>query len=456
MICRMTEWKYYDKADRHQIAYEQLASARSQQMVRLLGYNDKDATTVDACLRCHALPQVGNARRIPSFLAEGVTCIACHGPYREWVEQHSSAVFLRLQNSEPRTNDAPKDWLDFDRKYKEKVKGMTDLWDPVKRTEVCVSCHVGNYQQKKIITHEMYAAGHPPLPSFEPANFSDFMPRHWEYLYEKKPEQRKRLQLEDTYRERAELAAISGPVVLRESMRLFAEQAKANKDEPRGALWPDFARYDCRACHHDLRSDTISQPRASSAAPGRPGPAKWTRVLPEIGIAVMTESTQDAAEQRKHYEALTQAFDEALSAAPFGDKDRAIAAAENLANWADELIKNRSKVHVNQDRARQLLEQLNAQLERSSADFDSARQMTWAYRAIYDDYARDNKQLKRDPKLDEILCELEKMLQTNLHPSEKRVPVESVLKGRLKSGAKFNPARAATLFSQLKERSSTH
>src|SRR5947209_12356109 len=62
---------------------------------------------------------------------------------------------------------------------------MTDLWDPAKRTALCASCHIGNKEQGKFVTHEMYAAGHPPLPGFEVATFSNQMPRHWQYLKEK-------------------------------------------------------------------------------------------------------------------------------------------------------------------------------------------------------------------------------------------------------------------------------
>ena len=104
---------------------------------------------------------------------------------------------------------------------------MTDLWDPVRRSEICTSCHIGNYKEKKVITHAMYAAGHPPLPGFEAATFSEFQPRHWQYLGEKEKSQRSRLRPFDASNlERRLLVAISGPIVLRESMRLFAEQAQ--------------------------------------------------------------------------------------------------------------------------------------------------------------------------------------------------------------------------------------
>ena len=32
---------------------------------------------------------------------------------------------------------------------------------------MCLSCHLGNAREGRVVTHEMYAAGHPPLPGFE-------------------------------------------------------------------------------------------------------------------------------------------------------------------------------------------------------------------------------------------------------------------------------------------------
>ena len=65
------------------------------------------------------------------------------------------------------------------REEKQKDWGMTDLWNPVNRTQVCSSCHIGDADPDKhrFVTHAMYAAGHPPLPAFETAAFSDSMPR---------------------------------------------------------------------------------------------------------------------------------------------------------------------------------------------------------------------------------------------------------------------------------------
>ena len=156
LICQMTEFPIYDTQDKHKLAYSALTGDRGKEMSRLLGY---DVKTKDQCLNCHSTADRDKGTQFYSREDEGVTCVACHGTVAEWVEIHQ------------RTGDGP--WQKLDRKTKEELYGMNDLWDPVRRAETCASCHIGNYAQGKVVTHAMYAAGHPPLPSFEAATFSE-------------------------------------------------------------------------------------------------------------------------------------------------------------------------------------------------------------------------------------------------------------------------------------------
>src|SRR5262249_38461648 len=186
--------------------------------------------------------------------------------------------------SPPKARQA--DWTQLDGEQKERDFGMTDLWNPVTRAEKCASCHIGNHGEGKVVTHAMYAAGHPPLPSFETATFSDAQPRHWEYLREKlkMPKRAARLKPPPDVRnlEQTQLVVVSGLVSLRASMKLSADQAEANKSEPVGAEWPDFARFDCSSCHHELRAEggaSWRQVRRGGRSPGRPGPLDWPAIL---------------------------------------------------------------------------------------------------------------------------------------------------------------------------------
>jgi hypothetical protein len=93
----------------------------------------REAIKIDACLNCHAVPDpaVPATGQNRSRLADGVTCVACHGVFAQWVETHA-----RYEDDE---------WRKLDRKSKERDYGMTDLWNPVRRAEVCASCHIGNH-----------------------------------------------------------------------------------------------------------------------------------------------------------------------------------------------------------------------------------------------------------------------------------------------------------------------
>jgi hypothetical protein len=104
-----------------------------------------------------ALPLARRAGRLRgrNFATEGVSCEACHGPATGWLGYHV-------------TKDATHD---------ESVKrGMYDTKDVVKRTDKCLTCHLGT--SEKFVDHEMIAAGHPDLV-FELEAFSAAMPRHW-------------------------------------------------------------------------------------------------------------------------------------------------------------------------------------------------------------------------------------------------------------------------------------
>src|SRR5262249_36585052 len=156
------------------------------------------------------------------------------------------------------------EWRGQSRKAKESKYGMTDLWDPIRRTEVCASCHVGNAKEGKVVTHEMYAAGHPPLPSFEIATFGDGMPRHWQLLAQKSKTAQELLQYDPRELEQTKLVLISGIQCFRDSMRLLAAQAKKSAEEKQGI---DLAQLDCAACHHDLIRPSWRQERGYKGKP---------------------------------------------------------------------------------------------------------------------------------------------------------------------------------------------
>ena len=209
---------------------------------------------------------------------------------------------------------------------------MTNLRDPVRRSELCASCHIGNYSQGKVITHAMYAAGHPPLPGFEPASFGQQQPRHWKYrretLHAPDLVNRKVNPSATDDLEQTQLVAAGGLVVLRESIRLFADQAGAAIANHEAVAWPALARFDCAACHHDLQSGGSApwrQTRGFPGAPGRPASPAWPLAL--VPLALEAGDPSHAQDRTAQWNRNLDMFRTALAVQPFGEPDRIAAAA---------------------------------------------------------------------------------------------------------------------------------
>ena len=251
-----------------------------------------------------------------------MTCVACHGPHAEWVEKH------------PR---ASKEWRALESKEKELQFGMTDLGNPTRRAEVCVACHVGNHDEGKVITHAMYAAGHPPLPNFEPATFGRLEPPHWQFGNQKSDLSRAKTTGPQPGKPggnstRSDRLARCPPRVAK-ALAQDAALASAGKQDLAAIKGPDFARFDCYACHHDLQAAegaSWRQRLRTDGSPGRPMPPEWPLVLVPLGIAATAAETAAAETDqfRRHLAALNHGF----KIKPFGD-------AETTAKTASDFVK---------------------------------------------------------------------------------------------------------------------
>ena len=374
LLCNYDEVRIWSKQDKHHEANKVLKSERGQQMARLLGIKG-DITREPSCISCHGVI-VEDKKFIheESFdLSEGVSCGACHGYHSDWVDQHST--FLQR-----------KKWRAMSRKVKWEQYGMRDLWDPEVRATLCVSCHIGNAAEGKVVTHAMYAAGHPPLPGVELATFSDQLPRHWKYLSEKPENVQKILEYDPAKSgfERAELVVVSALVAFRESMNLLAAQAEQGaeaKDAERS--WPELAQFDCIACHHDLKSDSWRQKRGYAGKPGRPMMREWASALVPVALvhAGKGESAREQrlqAELRDRMKELTAIFD----AQPFGDPKSIAKTARAASQWANGLLNESKSIPMDKAGAGKLLAGLGKEAKVRTLDFDSARQFVWAFRAI--------------------------------------------------------------------------
>jgi hypothetical protein len=415
-LCRCTEGVIWDKLDKHKDAYNVLLRDRAKRMGEILGWKVADDAR---CTSCHGVAVKEGTPTHPSFKKEdGVTCAVCHGSYKEWVSKHGDLL-------------EREDWRKLTREEKEKKFGMIDLWDPAKRAQMCASCHVGNTAEGKVVTHDMYAAGHPPLPSLEIATFSDAMPRHWQYLREKKPEVQKLLQYNPAELERTKLVVASSAVALREAMSLLASEAEAVKpeDEAEGRTL-DFAHYDCYACHHDLKYPGFRQQRGYPGKPGRPQFRPWSLALIELGASHAGMQTAEVGDKIKD---LRAAFD----ARPFGVPADVAKAARGVADWAGRLATELDKKNYGEAEAQQLLKKLAAMATSGVTDYDTARQIAWAFDSIYREWDLNGKKI---PGMDAALKALGKELKLDL-PAGRERDITEELGAALQKLAAFDPAK---------------
>ena len=208
---RQTEYTHWLTKDKHAKTYEVLRKDRSVRIAQNLQLPEKPDKSAK-CLTCHTLSIPPELQGKYYQVEDGVSCETCHGPAQAWLGTHFT--------------------LGYEAALKD---GMYDTRDPVKRAEKCLSCHLGT--KGKSVDHAMIAAGHPDL-IFELDTFTALMPPHW-----RQPPKG------EWFGARA--WSIGQAVALREVMQRLARRA-----QPLSAPgWPEFAEFDCFACHHAVPND---------------------------------------------------------------------------------------------------------------------------------------------------------------------------------------------------------
>jgi hypothetical protein len=434
-LCDGMECRIWSK-DKHHLAYQALKGERAQQMTKLLG---SDVAKMDACLSCHSVRRNPKDSSDPTFdQEEGISCVACHGAYENWIDEHGSS----LQRKRDR-------WRSLSRAVKQDDYGMTDLWDPAKRTQLCASCHIGNAKDGKFVTHEMYAAGHPPLPSFEVATFSAQMPRHWKPLKEKHAAILEKLDLTPTAVrfEDTRLLAVGSVVTLQETAKLLELKALDCSPPEKGqgsAL--DFAVFDCYACHHDLKLPSWRQARGyAGAPPGRPPMRPWPTALARVCLTALTRDQTFSSQLDVGLAELRQAF----GARPFGDCARIATTAQGLYSQMDHAARplNPWSNYTRHSARRLLLDLCAAGQGTEIPDFDSARQIGWALRVVYAEWRQSD---KSDGEVVALLQAISDQLSLDL-PAKNPGPIMDALEQNLNKIAGYDPAQFKAKLAQLAE-----
>jgi len=430
-FCELFEATIYERDDKHGKAFfllhesdpsnPQRGQAKRDLVRQILGFDLREAfadagytrlieggdeatrqkvATVKACIRCHgtwpATADAASPTQPPVALALGVSCQACHGPGLRWNVAH----YL-----------PPHAWRTVTPEAKEAL-GFTDIRSPAKKAALCTSCHVGSVSEGKLVKHEWYAGGHPPLPGFELSGYQSQMPIHWKSLAAKPnfafrdgtlarddagvaanlralrdagvPEEAiKANYLEANGIEppaaakdlsRTKDVVVGGAGVLAAYVRLVGDYAAIAADGK--AAWPELALYDCSACHHELRAGLAVATRPKRKhVPGRPPPATWPAAL-----AMLAEQQDGSAAKQQWLQ-----LDRAMTERPFGKPEAVRGAAHPLADALRQLSSEAGHARYTEATARKTVELLTDSSKQEVNDFYSARQVAWALREIAKD-----------------------------------------------------------------------
>ena len=260
------EYTIWASQDKHSRAYQVLSNPVSVRMGEILGLG-QPPNKADKCLACHALNERPE-QRAQTFqtIEDGVSCESCHGPAVGWLGAHTLKNETHEQNMK---------------------LGMYDTRDLVKRSERCLTCHIGT--PEKEVDHTMIAAGHPDL-TFQLESFSAAMPRHWKPA----PTASAWLSVQEL--------AVGQAVQLRQALNRLNRRAS-------GAAWPEFAEYECFACHHSLTKPEASWRQAAGYHGRNPGAPVWNpatyAVFRHVAGAVDSSTTGQLVTQLQTIEKLS-------------------------------------------------------------------------------------------------------------------------------------------------------
>ena len=348
----------------------------------------------DNCLTCHGGYEAGK----PGFdLADltnaskdsqlGIDCNYCHqiGDNTRWVNAHREVKKWRLADPAAKAG-----------------AGMRHLVDTSNQASMCFDCHIGNRSKNMFVTHEMYAAGHPPIPSIELQQFCQEMPQHWQTpskLHQSLEKYKGRDQYFATNYPGLTTQGVTadkmywstrkmliGALVARaKALDLYIESAAVNPAT--GAhQWADYSLYDCAACHHELQSDSVRQNRyitsdSKTWNPGRPRENEWPDALLTIGYQFLAYAEGSSATKQ----AITgsqQQLTDLFSAQPFGNPDQVGPTAEQMRDQIKTAIEIIERKPVDARIARQMLLGLSRTPSHRMLTYDSARQVVWAIQTI--------------------------------------------------------------------------
>jgi hypothetical protein len=336
------EYSTWVVRDKHSHAFTNLTNPVGTRIAKIMGLPSPD--TAPRCLACHALDVPADQRARTFDLTDGVGCENCHGPASAWLGPHTT-----------------RGW-----KFEKSLElGLYDTRDPVKRSEKCLTCHLGTAE--KTVDHELIAAGHPDL-YFELDSFMSVMPPHW-----------KEVDTDPWFAVR--VMAVGQAVQLREQLRRVARESQ-------GGIWPEYAELDCFACHHNLTAAKDSW-RQERGYPGRrPGNPPFNLSRYVVFHHVIQDADPGAV--RDLQAGINQVY--AGVTALNSDRRQVAAQATSIAELADSLAKRLNGMKFDQPQTLRLLKSIAADGDGIAEQGErAAEQATMALDSLFIAYTKNGK-----------------------------------------------------------------
>jgi len=350
------EYSTWAVRDKHARAFANLTSAVGMRIAKIMGLASPDTTP--RCLACHALDVPASQRARTLDLSDGVGCENCHGAASAWLGPHTI-----------------NGW-----KYEKSVElGLYDTRDLVKRSEKCLTCHLGTAD--KSVDHELIAAGHPDL-YFELDSFTSVMPPHWK-------------EVDNAPWLSVRAMAVGQAVQLREQMKRLARESQSGG-------WPEYAELDCFACHHNLTAtkDSWRQDRGYSGRhPGNP-PLNLSRY---VVLRHVVQETDPVGAR-----ALQASMDQVYVTASALNSDRSQLSAEaNVASQlAGGIAMRLNAMKFNQSQTLRLLKSMSADSDGIAQQGErAAEEATMALDSLFIAYTKNGK-LANDAQIRAAINEL--------------------------------------------------
>lgn len=222
------EFAIWQSFDPHAKAYQTLEKPQSRAITQKLGLGDP--TKAQVCLDCHAdnVPLADRGSRFQ--ISDGVGCEACHGGAQLWLDSHADRKVTYTDNL---------------------AKGMYPTADPIKRAQLCLSCHMG--EKQRMITHRIMGAGHPRL-AFELDTFT------WLYPHYKIDS--------DWIKRKGEWNGVRDWAV---GQGVAAENLLDLLLDPKTGwqgIFPELVLFNCQACHKLMKDNNWGPRQGTGLGPG--------------------------------------------------------------------------------------------------------------------------------------------------------------------------------------------